>query len=238
MAGHSKWSNIKHKKAATDAKRSKLFSKLIREITVTARDGGGDLSMNPRLRIVVEKSKRSNMPQDTIARAIKRGTGDITGVNYEAQLYEGYGPAGIAIIIEVLTDNKNRVIADLRNLFSKRGGAVAETGSVKWMFEHLGVVHGSSRSLSEEDLIEALIEYDIKNIEKDGENWIISSDLKSLEDIKKCLLELDFSIESAEPEWLAKDLVEVPQEKEKQAIDFLEALEDQDDVQNVYTNLA
>lgn len=238
MSGHSKWSNIKHKKVASDAKKSKVYSKLIKEITVAARIGGGDPAANSQLRTLLEKARSVNMPRENAVRAIKRGTGDLPGVHYEAQKYEGYGPGGIAVIVDVLTDNKNRAIADLRNLFSRKGGSVAENGAVSWMFERYYVIRGNSKTLGEEELFEALLDYEIKEIDKSEDVWIITCEMQAMEAVKKALKTLDFSVESAELEWVAKELIEIPKDKEKQALDFLESLEDLDDVQNVYTNLA
>lgn len=238
MAGHSKWHNIKHKKAASDAKKAKIYTKLIKEITVTARTGGGDPTINPHLRTLLDKARKVNMPQDNATRAIKRGTGELPGVNYEAHQYEGYGPNGIAVIVDVLTDNKNRAVAEIRSVFSRKGGSIAENGAVSWMFERLGVVRGSSDTATENSLLEALIDYEIATIEKDETLWTITCTLKSLSEIKEALKKINFSIETAEPEWVAKATLEIPEEKQKAAIDFLHAVEDLDDVQNIYTNLA
>ena len=238
MAGHSKWHNIKHKKAASDAKKAKVFTKIIKEITVAARTGGGDPAKNPTLRTLLEKARSVNMPQDNAQRAIKRGTGELPGVNYEAHQYEGYGPAGIALIIDVLTDNKNRAIAEVRSVFSRKGGSVAESGAVSWMFERLGVIHGTS-PLTEDELLEALIEYDINNLESsDNNHWTITCSIQSLADVKETLKSLNFTIEEAEPEWVAKETMELPEDKQEKAVELLQAIEELDDVQNVYTNLA
>lgn len=238
MAGHSKWHNIKHKKAASDAKKAKAFTKIIKEITVSARTGGGDPASNPTLRGLLEKARSVNMPQENAQRAIKRGTGELPGVNYEAHQYEGYGPAGIAVIVDVLTDNKNRAIAELRSVFTRKGGSVAESGAVSWMFERLGVIHGTSSTLSEDVLLETLIEHDIKNIEQNDDHWTITCSIQALTDVKETLQNMDFIIEDAEPEWVAKDPMELSEDKQDQAVEFLQAIEELDDVQNVYTNLA
>lgn len=238
MAGHSKWHNIKHKKAASDAKKAKVFTKIIKEITVAARSGGGDPAKNPTLRTLLEKARSVNMPQENALRAIKRGTGELPGVNYEAHQYEGYGPGGIALIVDVLTDNKNRAIADVRSVFSRKGGSVAENGAVSWMFEHLGVIQGTS-SLSENQLLEALIEHDVKSLENDEDNhWTITCPVQSLTSVQQVLKGLDFTIEEAEPEWVAKEALELPEDKQEKAIELLQSIEELDDVQNVYTNLA
>lgn len=237
MAGHSKWHNIKHKKAASDAKKAKVFTKLIKEITVAARMGGGDPAQNPTLRTLLEKGKKVNMPQDNAIRAIKKGTGELPGVSYEAHQYEGYGPNGIAVIVDVLTDNKNRAVANIRSTFTRKGGSLAEGGAVKWMFERLGVIHGTS-DMNEDDLLENLLEYDVKTIEKGDDNhYIISCDIQALEEVKQALESLNFTVEEAEPEWVAKEKLELPDDKQDAAVEFLQAVEDLDDVQNIYTNL-
>lgn len=243
MSGHSKWSTIKHKKAKEDSKRGKVFTKLIKEISIAAKLGGGDSMANPRLRLLLEKAKDINMPQENASRAIKRGLGQLPGQAYESYMYEGYGPGNIAIIVEVLTDNKNRAIADLRHLFSKKGGAIAENGAVSWMFNRLGVIRASSsntNNLTEDFLIENLLDYDIKdiNINKEDNIATVICDSKSLEEVKQAIQNLDYKIDHAEIEWVAKDNLEINKVDEEQAYDFLNTLEDLDDVQNVYTNLA
>lgn len=238
MSGHSKWSTIKHKKAKEDAKRGKIFTKLIREITVAAREGGGDIAGNAKLRLIVDKSKACNMPQDNIVRAIKKGTGELQGVNYESIMYEGYGPSGVAVIVETLTDNKKRTVADVRHIFSKLGGHMAENGSVSWMFEHKGVIRIEAAGKSEDDILEALLDYDIEDVSLSDGIAIVSCEIKHLEDVKHGIEKVGFKIEDAVLEWVAKDLVELENsEKEEKVFNFLGAIEDIDDVQNVYTNL-
>ena len=237
MAGHSKWKNIKRKKAVTDAHKAKAYTKLIKDITVAARMGG-DPQHNPTLRLLLEKSRKANMPQENALRAIKKGTGELPGVYYEAHQYEGYGPNGIAVIVEVLTDNKNRAIAEVRNIFSRKGGSLAETGAVNWMFERKGVIHGKSENISEDALLESLLDYDISNIEKEDETVTITCATQDLDAVKNKLQSLHVAIEDAEPAWVAKTNIDLPAGKEEQAVDFLGALEDLEDVQNVYTNLA
>lgn len=248
MAGHSKWKNIKHKKAASDAQKAKVYTKLIKDITVTARAGGGDVANNPHLRMLLEKARKANMPQENAIRAIKKGTGELPGVQYELHQYEGYGPGGIAVIVEVLTENKNRGIAEVRAVFSRKGGSIAETGAVNWMFERKGVVRGkqaagSKIALTEDVLLEALIDYSVSDIAQDtndaGETiWTITADPKDLEKVKDALQKLNFDIDEAELEWVAKESMELPEAKQEAAIEFLEALEELEDVQNVYSNLA
>jgi len=237
MAGHNKWSQIKHKKAKEDAKRGKAFTKLIKEISVSAREGGGDLESNARLRQLVDKAKYINMPQENIMRAIKRGTGELPGVHYEPFIYEGYGPFGIAIIIETLSDNKNRTVADLRHIFSKGGGSLGESGSVSWMFKKMGVVRGTA-TLSEDELLEALLEYDVADIKQDGTFFSIFCDPKSLAAVKKAAQDAGMTIDSAELEWVAQTTMDLTDEQTAKAVDLLSTLQDHDDVQNVYTNLA
>jgi len=237
MAGHSKWSQIKRKKAALDSKRGQAFTKLIKEITVCARDGGGDPDGNARLRLLMEKAKEINMPLENTLRAIKRGTGELPGVHYEHITYEGHGPDNIAVIVETLTDNRNRTVAEFRRLFTEKGGRLGETGSVNWMFTKLGVIRIPDQGKSEDALLEELLEYDISDIKKDGDSIVIYCDSKGMESIKKALSSLNLSTESADLEWVPKDVMSLPQDKSEKAYAFLEALHDHDDVKNVYTNL-
>lgn len=238
MAGHSKWKQIKHKKAKEDSKRGKLFTKLIKEISISARSGGGDPSGNARLRFLMEKAKEINMPQDNTVRAIKRGTGELPGVSYERYMYEGYGPGNIAILIEVLTDNKNRAIAELRTLFSKKGGILAESGAVSWMFDKLGVLEVPAASLTEDVLLENLLEFPVKDIRQEDDQFSIITDPKALEEVKQGLTTMRIKVESSEIEWLPRETIELGPDLEEKAFEFLGAIEDLDDVQNVYTNLA
>jgi YebC/PmpR family DNA-binding regulatory protein len=239
MSGHSKWSTIKHKKAKEDSKRGKIFTKLIKEITVAARLGGGDPTSNARLRLLVEKAKAENMPQDNTIRAIKKGTGELPGVQYEEIMYEGYGPYGTAIIIETLTDNKNRAVSELRRLFSSHGGTLGETGSVGWMFNHLGVVKVAG-TMSEDELLEKLLDYDIKDIKRSDESDLlfVYCDPKVLETIKKAVVAKGLTMEGAELEWVPKDAIALPANQEEKAYEFMSLLDDHEDVKNVYTNLA
>src|SRR5579871_4775380 len=217
MSGHSKWSTIKHKKAKEDAKRGKAFTKLIKEITVAARMGGGDPNGNPRLRLLLEKGKEINMPQDNTMRAIKKGTGELPGAQYEECMYEGYGPNGIAVIVDSLTDNKNRMAAEMRRLFSSNQGSLGETGSVNWMFEKLGVVRAEGSGVSEEQLLDTLLNYDINDIET-GENFFaIYCDPKSLERVKQAVAGTGLKIESAQLEWVPKSTLSLPPEKAEKA---------------------
>ncbi len=239
MSGHSKWSTIKHKKAKEDAKRGKIFTKLIREITVAAREGGGDPIGNSRLRLAIEKAKAANMPQDNIKRAIKKGTGELEGATYEEAVYEGYGPFGVAVIVETLSDNKKRTVSALRHLFSKMGGNLAETGAVSCMFEKKGVIKATASGLSEDDILEKLIDYDVDDVSVSDGIVSVTCDIKQLDNVKKAIEALGMKVEAAQIEWVPKNLI-TPSEKgaEEKVYKFLEAIEDLDDVQNVYTNLA
>lgn len=237
MAGHSKWANIKHKKAKEDAKRGKAFTKLIKEITVVARLGGGDPDGNPRLRTLIEKAKEINMPQENTTRAIKKGTGELPGVNYEAITYEGYGPENIAVIVETLTDNKNRTVAEFRKMFTKNGGSLAETGAVNWMFSKKGVIRVQGQT-TEDQLLEKLLDFDVDDIKQEDELFVVYCEPKATENIKKAIVDLGLTVKSSDLEWVAKTPAEVVQDKAEKAYDFLSTLDDHDDVQNVYTNLA
>lgn len=237
MAGHSHWATIKRKKEAVDAKRGKAFTKIVKEISMCAKTHGGDPAMNPRLRQLIDKAKDINMPQDNITRAIKKGTGELPGTHYEAHMYEGYGPHGIAVIVEALTDNKNRTVSDVRRIFTNNGGSLGETNSVSWMFERLGVVRVSGQGLTEDRLLELLLDFDIKNISCDDNLFTISADIKSLEAIKEVLKAENLTIESAEVEWVAQNTITLSADQAAKAYEFLEMLEENDDVQEVYTNL-
>jgi YebC/PmpR family DNA-binding regulatory protein len=237
MSGHSKWANIKHKKAAVDAKRGKVFTTLIKEIAVAAKAGGGDPASNIRLRQIIDKAKAVNMPADNVARAIKRGTGELPGVSYEEIMYEGYGPHGIAILAEVLSDNKNRTAAELRRLFANHGGSLGEVGSVAWMFSRLGCIRCKGAQ-SEDQLIELLIDYNIEDIKKEDALFTITLDPKSLEAAKAALQTAGLAVESAELEYIAENLINLPTEQATKVVELLEDLDNHEDVQNVYANLA
>lgn len=237
MAGHNKWSQIKHKKAIIDSKKGKAFTKLIKEITMSARDGGGDPDHNAKLRMLLDKGREINMPLENAVRAIKKGTGELPGVHYEAHTYEGYGPGGIAIFIEALTDNKNRTVADVRHVFSKHGGNISEGGSVNWMFQHLGSVKAAAGSLSEDDLLEKLIDFDITSLELHDGVFYIHCAPKDLENIKKAVIDTGLKIQDSGLEWIAQNTISLSGEVEQKAVELLSAIEDLEDVQNVYTNL-
>jgi len=237
MAGHNKWSQIKHKKAKEDAKKGKAFTKIIKEITMVTREGGGDPDHNPRLRLLLEKGKEANMPLENAMRAIKRGTGELPGVNYEEYIYEGYAPNGIAIMVDAITDNKNRTVAEFRRLFSENGGTLGEAGSVSWMFEKVGAVHALG-IISEDTLLEQLLEYDIKDMQIQDNSCIIYCDIKSLESVKQNIEKLGLKIETSGLEWVAKSTVNLLESQAEKVYEFLSTVQDHDDVKNVYTNLA
>ncbi len=237
MAGHSKWANIKHKKAREDASRGKAFTKISKEITVCAKESGGDPAGNPRLRTLLEKARHLNMPLENVKRAIQKGTGELPGMHYEAMRYEGYGPSGVAVIVEVLTDNKNRAVAEVRHAFSRKGGNVAENGAVSWMFEKKGVIKAIGAKLSQDELLENLIDYDIDNIEKEDDLVIITCAVLALEEVKKAVTDMGLKIDNAEIEYVAKTKAEVAPADEEKVFEFLSAIEDLDDVQNLYSNV-
>ncbi len=238
MSGHNKWSQIKHKKAKSDAKKGKAFTSLIKEITMSARAHGGDPANNAHLRLLIEKAKEINMPKENSDRAIKRGTGELPGVHYEAMRYEGYGPHGVAIIVDALTDNKNRTVANFRRMFSENNGSLGDTGTVSWMFKQCGVLRVPQNGLSEDDLLEKLIDFDVHDISLEDGTFSIICDAKSFDAVKKALEAEKLKVESAELEWVAKDKMELSEADSESVINLLTALDDHDDVQHVYTNLA
>lgn len=237
MSGHSKWANIKHKKAKEDVKKGKVFTRLIREITVAAREGGGDPTGNAKLRLLIDKARVANMPQENIIRAVKRGTGELAGVNYEAVRYEGYAPFGVAVVIEVLTDNKNRTVSDLRHLFLKFGGKLAEVGAVGWMFERKGIILLKAAGYSEDEVLEKLLDCNIEDVILLDGLFSIYSAAGDLEIVKEGIEKVGFLVESAEIGWVAKDPISLSDGEEKKAYKLLEAIEDLDDVKDVYANL-
>ena len=236
MSGHSKWATIKRKKAAIDAKRGKVFTKLIKEITIAARHGGGDPAGNPRLRLAVDNAKAQNMPQDNIDRAIKKATGELEGVTYHELTYEGYGPAGVAVLVEVATDNKNRTVAEVRHLFSKNGGSLGEGGSVSWMFDRKGIVTLPNQGKTEDDIMDILIEAGADDLQTEEDFFEVSTSIESFETVRKAVVEKGLEVENASLQWVAKNLIEVKGEDAEKVIKLIESLEDLDDVQNVYSN--
>jgi len=236
MSGHSKWSTIKRKKGAADAKRGKMFTKLIKEITIAAREGGGDPGANPRLRLAVDNAKAANMPADNIERAIKKATGELEGVIFHELTYEGYGPSGVAVMVEVATDNKNRTVAAVRHLFSKYNGSLAENGSVAWMFERKGVITLPTQDKTEDDIMDIVLEAGAEDLQTEEDFFEVQTDLESFDPVRKALLAKELQVENASLQWLAKNVVKVNGEDAEKVIKLIDALEESDDVQNVYAN--
>ena len=236
MSGHSKWASIKHKKGLADAKRGQAFTKLIREITVAARHGGGDPNANPRLRLVMEKAREANMPKDNVEKAIKRGTGELEGVTYEEVTYEAYGPGGIALYIEALTDNKNRTTAEIRNLLTKRGGNMAGAGATAWLFHKKGYLLVDKTVVEEERLMNTVLEAGAEDLKTEGTAFEITTDPKTFEAVKMALAAAKTPTTSAEVTMLPTTTVRVAGDDAKQVLALVESLEEQDDVQHVYAN--
>ncbi|MBI2082796.1 MAG: YebC/PmpR family DNA-binding transcriptional regulator [Deltaproteobacteria bacterium] len=236
MSGHSKWATIKRKKGAEDAKRGKVFTKFIREITVAARQGGGDPSGNPRLRTVIDKAKQANMPQDNIARAIKKGTGELEGAAIEEHVYEGYGPGGAAIILEIMTDNRNRTISEIRNILSKNGGNLGEAGCVGWIFKKKGVIQCDKGSVQEDQLMEIALDAGAEDIKDEEDVWDVLTAAENFEEVKKGLLSKGLKFTNAEITMVPENTVQLTGSNAEKMLHLVEALEDHDDVQNVYSN--
>jgi len=236
MSGHSKWAGIKHKKALVDAKRGKLFSRIAKELTVAAKSGGGKVDANPALRLAISKAKQANMPADNIDRAIKKGTGELPGVTYESITYEGYAPAGIAVLVEVLTDNKNRATAEVRNIFSKKGGNMAGHGSVAWMFKKKGYFLIEKSKTDEDTLMDVVLEAGAEDLKSDGDNFEVTTAVRDFDAVKQALAAKDIETQAAELTMIPTSTIKVGADKAKQVLALVEALEDQDDVQNVYAN--
>ncbi len=236
MSGHSKWSTIKHKKGATDAKRGKIFTKLIKEITVAARMGGGDPTANPRLRSAIQAAKSENMPKDNLERAIKKGTGELEGVNYEETTYEGYGPGGAAVFIESLSDNKNRAVADIRHIFSKCNGNLGENGCVNWMFDKKGYIVIEAGKVDEETLMEAAINAGADDVKEDEKNYEVITDPEDFEAVKKAIEDESIPYVVAEITMLPQTSANLMGKEAEQMLKLMEMLDDCDDVQKVYTN--
>ncbi|AKL97940.1 YebC/PmpR family DNA-binding transcriptional regulator [Endomicrobium proavitum] len=238
MSGHNKWASIKHKKAATDAKKGKVFTKIIREIVIAAKEGGGALEHNARLRKVIEDAKVANMPQDNIKKAIQRGTGELPGLVYEEINYEGYGPAGVALIVEVTTDNKNRTASEIRKMFSSHNGNLGETGSVGWMFDRKGYITVQKSAGDEETLMNIALEAgaeDFKN-EPDSETYEIVTAPSDLDKVKTALKEKNITSESAEISLIPQTYVKLTGDDAKSMLKLMDELEEHDDVKNVYAN--
>jgi YebC/PmpR family DNA-binding regulatory protein len=236
MSGHSKWATIKHKKGAADAKRGKIFTRLIKEITIAAKFGGGDPDGNPRLRGAIAAAKAENMPAENIKRAIQRGTGELEGVSYEEITYEGYGPGGVAIIVDVLTDNKNRAVSEIRHAFSKNGGNMGAEGAVAWMFSKKGVITIDKAAASEDRLMEIVLESGAEDLNDEGDTWEILCDPKDFEAVTEALKAAKIKTETAEVTKIASTYTKLEGSQANAMMRLLETIEDLDDTQNVYSN--
>jgi YebC/PmpR family DNA-binding regulatory protein len=236
MSGHSKWATIKHKKGAADKARGKLFAKLARQIEVAARAGGGDVDSNATLRTMVQKAKAGQMTKDAIDRAIKRGIGDHDGAHYESITYEGYAPGGVAMLVDVLTDNRNRTAADVRNAFSKFGGSMAEPGAVGWQFSRRGVINVSGQH-GEDDVMSAAVEAGADDVQRDGDSWRVLTEPAVVYDVQEALVKGGMTVESAESTMISSTTIEVTDVDEaRQILRIMDMLEDNDDVQDIYAN--
>jgi len=236
MSGHSKWHTIKHKKGAADAKRGKIFTRLIKELTVAARGGGGDPDMNPRLRTIIADAKSENMPAENIKRAIRRGTGEEPGVSYEEAQYEAYGPGGAAVIIDVLTDNKNRTVGELRHLLEKHGGNLASTNAVAWMFTKKGYIVIEKAKADEEKLLSAVLDAGADDLQDDGDNWEVLSAPEAFTAVNEAVKGLGIEPASAQVSMIPQNYVKLEGKVAQQMLKLMEALDDQDDVQHVWSN--
>jgi YebC/PmpR family DNA-binding regulatory protein len=236
MSGHSKWATIKHKKAAVDARRGKVFTKLIRELTSAARMGGGDADSNPRLRTAVAAAKTANMPSDTIQRAIKKGTGELPGEVYEEIAYEGYGAGGVAILVDVLTDNKNRTVAEIRHLFAKHGGNLGESGCVAWMFARKGVITLNTNQIDEDTLLELVLEAGGDDVKTEADVYEIVTAPEAFEDVRSALEQKALTLDVAEVTMMPQNTVPVEGKQAEQVLRLMEALDDQDDVRKAHAN--
>jgi YebC/PmpR family DNA-binding regulatory protein len=236
MSGHSKWHTIKHKKGALDAKRGKLFTKLIREMTIAARIGGGDPDSNPRLRTAVDKAKGANMPADNITRAIKKGTGELEGTTYEELLLEGYGPGGVAILVEGSTDNRNRTVSEIRHLFTKNGGNLGGAGSVAYMFKPKGVIAIAAEKTTEEKLMEIALDAGAEDIESESQGFTVYTTQQGFEAVRDAIKKAGIEPDEAEVKKLAENNIALEGAKAQQLLKLVEALDDHDDVQNVWDN--
>ena len=236
MSGHSKWASIKHKKGALDAKRGKIFTRLIKELTIAARNGGGDPDMNPRLRSVIADAKAANMPAENIKRAIRKGTGEEPGVSYEEAQYEAYGPGGAAVIIDVLTDNKNRTVGELRLMLEKHGGNLASTNAVAWMFSKKGYIVVEKTKADEEKLLGAVLEAGADDMQDDDDNWEVLSAPDAFQAVRDAVKQLGVEPASAQVSMIPQNYVKLEGKVAQQMLKLMEALDDQDDVQHVWSN--
>ncbi len=236
MSGHSKWHTIKHKKGAADAKRGKVFTRIIKELTIAARGGGGDPDMNPRLRTIIAEAKAANMPSDNIKRAIRRGTGEEPGVSYEEAQYEGYGPGGAAVIIDVLTDNKNRTVGELRHTLTKYGGNLAETNAVAWMFSKKGYIVVPKEKASEDTLMAAVIDAGGDDLRDDGDNWEVFSSVEAYQAVLEAVKGLGIEPAAAEISMIPQNYLMLEGKAAQQMMKLMEFLDDHDDVRHVWSN--
>ncbi|MCA9413743.1 MAG: YebC/PmpR family DNA-binding transcriptional regulator [Candidatus Omnitrophica bacterium] len=236
MAGHSKWNNIKRKKSKVDAQRAKIFTKAIKEIQIAARMGGGDPAGNPRLRTAILSARSVNMPTDNIERAIKKGTGDLEGVNYEEIVFEGYGPGGTAVYVETLSDNRNRTVGEVRHLFSKYGGNMGESGCVSWMFDRKGIIALDPAKADEEKVMEAALELGVEDISVEEEVIEVYTEWTIVEDVREGLEKAGIEVESAEVSMVPQNTVSLDAKQAETFVKLIDALEDNEDVQNVYAN--
>ena len=236
MSGHSKWATIKHKKAATDARRGKIFTKLIRELTIAARTGGSDPDTNPRLRTAILAAKGENMPNDNIERAIQRGTGAIEGETLDEVTFEGYGPGGVGVLVQVVTSNRNRIVSEIRHMFSKNGGNMAENGAVGWMFECKGDIVVPKDQADEEKIMSVVLDAGAEDLRDDGSSWEVTSPPEVMEKVREALAAAQITPTSAEVAWVPKNNVKLSGAQAQQMLRMVETLEDHDDVQHVYAN--
>ena len=236
MAGHSKWANMKHQKAAQDAKRGKVFTKIIKELMVAAKTGGSDPEANPRLRQAISTAKAANMPSDTISRNVQKGAGELEGVDYEELSYEGFGPEGVAITMDVLTDNKNRTVAEIRHLMTKFGGNLGENGSVSWMFEKLGQIIIKTESINEENLFNDALDLGAEDFSKDDSDFIVTSNPSLTAEIAEGLEKKGYELISSKIEMVPKNIIKVPESKSSKLLNLMNKLEEHEDVQNIASN--
>jgi YebC/PmpR family DNA-binding regulatory protein len=236
MSGHSKWHTIKHKKGAADAKRGKVFTRIIKELTVAARNGGGDPGMNPRLRTIIADAKAVNMPADNIKKAIQRGTGELPGITYEEITYEGYGPGGAALIVETMTDNKNRTVGELRHLLEKYNGNLGASNSVAWMFSKKGYIVVDKSAADEEKLLNAALEAGADDVRDDGDSWEVLSEPGAFETVREAVKGLGIEPGTAQVAMLPQNYIKLQGKEASQMVKLMEALEDHDDVQHVWSN--
>jgi YebC/PmpR family DNA-binding regulatory protein len=236
MSGHSKWATIKHKKGALDAKRGKIFTRLIKEITIAAKNGGGDPDANPRLRTAIAAAKAENMPADNIKRAVQRGTGELPGATYEEFTLEGYGPGGVALLLDINTDNRNRTVSEIRHVFGKNGGNMAEAGAVAWMFHKKGDIVVPKSAAKEDDLMGIVLEAGAEDLRDDGENWEVLTDTSAFEPVVEALKNAGIQPVSSEIAMIPQNYIKLEGQHATQMVRLVEALEEHDDVQNVHAN--